>query len=149
MIYILAKSLHLLFMAFWLATIIKGLCESLFITGTVRSDQRLRARHGRLEEILGIVSGVGAIASGTLLAFHLGFGYVPWPIHLGLLIAIVMGAIGGLGVGRAAHAIEKAIDNGAMPSTLKRQAKTLRNWYAVMLILWLSTFLLMVLRHLL
>ncbi len=148
MIYLLLKTLHVLFMAFWLAAIIKEIGTSHRFTGNRQKDKAHSVELEKQAGRLGTISGMGSILSGGALIFLLGFGNVPWAIYAGLLITVVMAFIGALAIGGNFHKIIAGIEKDFQISELEMLQRRLKNWSWLMLLLWTCVFLLMSLRHL-
>lgn len=149
MTFLIIRLLHLLFMAVWLAAIVKEVSSPLVFTGDQQVDKKQYQYHAKIAGILGILGGVGAIFTGGWLGHLMGFSNLPWSIHAGFTIAFVMGAITIFGIGWGYRRIGKAIEKGAERLELEALSKKLRYWGALLLVLWTTVFLSMVLRHIL
>lgn len=147
MTFLVARLFHLLFMAFWLASIVKEVSNPLGFVGDKNYDKKLYLHRVQIVGMLGTISGVGAILSGGLLGHLMGFDNLPSSIDIGFIIAIVMAVVATFGLGGCYHNIGKAIEQDAELSELEILSKRLTYWSVLLLVLWLSVFLLMVLRH--
>lgn len=147
MLYYALRFVHLIFMATWFGS-------TLFTSGDIKRTlaagpagvPALRERVARSSRIAGL-SALLTIVTGIALIFVLGgFGSVPPPIHISLVLALAAMAIGAGGIGGAWKKIEKRIDEGADPTSLGDLAKRISMLSGIFHLLWLVTLVLMVFR---
>ncbi len=144
----IVRSIHLLLMALWMTSVVQEIFEALVLPHTERADPKVRAAHSKRTESMGILSGMGTIGTGLwMIWLKGGFSAVPWPIHVGLALSVVMALVAALGLGRTWHRIGEALNEGAPSSSLVVPAQRLKAWGLVLLVLWLAIFFLMVFRH--
>ena len=75
-----------------------------------------------------------------------GFGSVPVVIHISIVTAFIAWVVGGAIIGRNAAAIEKGLEEGAEPESLKPLAKKIAMGVGIFHSLWLVTLIMMVFR---
>ncbi|MFM2577585.1 hypothetical protein [Vibrio fortis] len=134
-------------MALWLTAIIKELTNSFHFSAEVSKNKAQICREEKIAGLLGTVGGLGTLLSGVLLVYFMGFANANGAIYSGLTIALVMSYIGAFKIGGYYHHLEKANKSGSTPDDLSKLATKLNRWACVMLPLWLSSFMLMGLRH--
>lgn len=147
MSYLIARLIHLLFMAGWLAAITKEFYDPLAFNGDPIKDKEQNVKREKIAGMLGTVSDMGALISGGVVLYIMGYDSAPIALYVGATIAIVMAFIGAFGVGGVYHYINEAIDKGESTEKLVGLANKLKFWSGTMLLLWLVVFLLMGLRH--
>ena len=141
------RTVHLISMATWFAA-------ALFMPGDVRrtlespnSDlELLRGRANRAVRLATVFSWA-TLLSGIALIFAVGgFGEVPPPIHISLLLALV--AIGvGAGLGSTWRKIDAELQKGTPRDQVAPMAKKLAMFSGIFQLLWLVILLLMVFRN--
>lgn len=107
------RFVHIVSMAAWFGPM-------LFIAGDARRSiaaggdlAPLRARLGLGGAIAGIGGTLTLLSGLGLIVAMRGFGAVARPIHFGLLLSLVMWAVGAVGVGGAVRKLDRGIAVGA------------------------------------
>lgn len=138
------RILHLLVMALWLGATLLSVVDAL----AARSSAVPGRVQARVAGVVGSVAGLGTVGSGVAMIFLLGgFASVPWAIHAGLSVCLVMILIGAFGIGKSTAALAAAHSTVASPPG--ELVTRLQRWAIVQLLLWLFVFGLMCFRHLL
>ncbi len=147
MLYLVLKSVHLICMATWFAS-------GLFLPGDVRrtlsspaGDLDLLRDRVRRMSMIAMVFGTLTLLTGLALIFERGgFGAVPVPIHIGLLLTLFqIGA--GVGMGHVWNGLDTQLKQGTPRTKVVAGAGRLSMLAGIFQLLWLVTLLLMVFRH--
>jgi hypothetical protein len=150
------RTLHFLFMAVWIgaAMMMPGDVKRSFAEGVPSTPelQTLRARI-RLGSTVAIVGGWGTVLSGLGLIFGVGgFAAVPKAIHIALLLAIALIALGALGLGRTWAQLQKELGDeggGALNEEAQRLLDRYRAASMIFKTIWTLILILMVFRNVL
>lgn len=146
MLVLALRFIHIIAMTLWFAA---GVFATSDIRRSLANPAEIPGLRVRMKKtgIFAIIGGVLTILTGVGLIFSLGgFGAVPVPIHIALLLSVVQAGIGGGGIGRTWAQIEAKLDAGADPAAVQPLVARIAMMGGIFHALWAINLGLMIFR---